>query len=685
MFPRALSLSLVLLIAVLETSAAATLTVDRTDHAPQASACTPAPLDCSLTGAIELANTMAGQDTVVLTADNFRLAQTGAGPVIRSEILILGSGMGQTVIEADFTYLNAAFEVRAGGQLTLQDLAISSFTNIDGGAVVVTGESSASAELERVTVTNSRGNSMGGGVTVRPPLSGVVEPDFRLRIVDSVIRNNLAEGQDGGLNCAGAGLGLHNGPVRIENSEIRDNRAEVLARGGGICIGPGVDVTLEDSLLVGNYSVGLGGAIFSGGRLEVARSTFDRNAGSGAGIFALTGEVDVIGSMFLNNESASPSSATAISADALNRFRMLDSSILDGSAPGVAVRIIDSEVADIAGLDVSGQRTSLQLTAVQASVVENVFIDRSLSGLSALTITQSPNVVLRSLTVFGGGDQLTGNGGALRIDSAFVEVEDCLLFQNRATESGIPNSGDGGAIWVSDSTLVLKRCAIDSNVADGLGAGIYARDTAVVFTQSSVTRNFAQDTGGGIALVSGSTLVATNNTIGGNGSQNGVSALFAAGGTRATLEHVTVTGPEVFLGSPPPSIELIGATALFTNTAIAGSCSLFFSGSVPESGGGNVVDDASCLTPNSDDRMVSDLGILPLARVGTERLVHLPRLDSPLIDEAMDCASVDQRGNTRGTPCDTGAVERIPADSLVFSDSFELSGVAPAAAELTIP
>ncbi|MEM7706300.1 MAG: hypothetical protein AAF358_12145 [Pseudomonadota bacterium] len=135
---------------------AATLIVDRTDHAPQASACTDAPLDCSLTGAIDLANTSTGPDIVVLTADTFRLENTGAVPVIRSDITVNGVGRDQTLVAAAITYRSAAFDIRAGGSLKLQDMTVTGFTNITGGAVVVSGEANARAELQRVMVTSSR-------------------------------------------------------------------------------------------------------------------------------------------------------------------------------------------------------------------------------------------------------------------------------------------------------------------------------------------------------------------------------------------------------------------------------------------------------------------------------------------------------------------------------------------------
>lgn len=153
---------------------------------------------------------------------------------------------------------------------------------------------------------------------------------------------------------------------------------------------------------------------------------------------------------------------------------------------------------------------------------------------------------------------------------------------------------------------------------------------------------------------------------------DGATALFVGGFGNAQLEHVTIAGPEVFLGTTPgPTIELIGTTATFTNSAVAGPCSLFFSGSVPESLGGNVVEDTSCLVSNSDDRVAEDLEILPLASIGSDRVIHLPRISSPLVDAATGCLAVDQRDVPRGEPCDAGSAERVEDDNFVFLNGFE--------------
>ncbi len=674
---RFLTNGLILLAAVIPwaPAAAATLTVDRTDHAPQASACTDAPLDCSLTGAIELANISTGPDIVVLTADNFRLQDTGVGPIVRSEILVRGAGMDQTLVEATIAYRSAAFEVLAGGNLTLQDLTISGFTNITGGAVVISGEANAHAELQAVTVASSRGNSMGAGITVRPATTAV-EPKFRLRLIDSVVRNNLAEGQDSGLPCAGAGLALHNGPVHIENSEITENNAEVLARGGGLCIGSDVEVRLINSVLSRNESLEAGAGIYSeNGILRLEGSTVLGNRlrsapYRGAGIYAMEGIVELVGITFLQNGNVDPFSATDIHARDLLRFTLRDSTTRSLSITGVGIEILNVPLVEIANVEVSGLRTGITLSDIAESTIENLTIDRTQSGHSALNVNDSQDMVVRSLTVLGAGGGSPSRGAALVAQFADIRLENCFIADNQVADDGSPNSGQGGAIWVQQSNLHLDGCSLVGNMADDSGGAIYARDSNLAITQSSIYRNGAND-GSGIVQFGG-TLSASNSTISGNLS-SGVSALRVAGFGTAELRHVTILGPQASLSNQQSTlIELVGSTVTFANTAMgAGLCNLFFSGSEPESLGGNVATDASCLRANSDDLLTDDLRILPLAPINSERVIHLPQAGSPLINAAMGCPAIDQRGVPRTEPCDTGSVELTPDDDFLFFNSFE--------------
>jgi hypothetical protein len=78
---QCLALSLLitaLLLAGRDRAHAATMTVDRTDDAAAATACTPAPNDCSLRGAAIASNGTAAGDPIVVPAGTYVLTTSGA-------------------------------------------------------------------------------------------------------------------------------------------------------------------------------------------------------------------------------------------------------------------------------------------------------------------------------------------------------------------------------------------------------------------------------------------------------------------------------------------------------------------------------------------------------------------------------------------------------------------------------
>lgn len=251
-------------------------------------------------------------------------------------------------------------------------------------------------------------------------------------MIDSVVRDNLAEGQGSGLPCAGAGMALHNGPVHIEDSEITDNTASVLGRGGGLCIGADVEVRLVDSLVSRNRSLESGGGLFSeGGILWLEDSTVSLNTlnsapRQGGGIYAMGGEVNVVGATFRFNGHVNPLTASTIHAEDLRRFSLSDSSVRSLST-GVGIEVFDASVVEISNLEISGLRTGVTLSDISESTIENLTIDRTQSDHSGLAVIDSQDMVIRSLTVLGTGGGSVARGAALVAELAEIQLENFFL------------------------------------------------------------------------------------------------------------------------------------------------------------------------------------------------------------------------------------------------------------------
>ncbi|MEM7706296.1 MAG: right-handed parallel beta-helix repeat-containing protein [Pseudomonadota bacterium] len=670
----------ILLAPLLDKSAVAvTFTVDRTDHAPGAAGCTAAPVDCSLAGAIAAAGAMPGDDLIVLPADVLELTQNGSGPVIDSAVTIRGTGMADTTIVGGSIYREPAFKVAAGGTLVLEDLTVRGFfSTSDGGAITVTAEALASAELRRVTVTESQSDIAGGGISVLPPI-GAAEPAFRLRLFDSVVSLNRTGGKNSELPCAGAGLGIHNGHVLIDNTLIVGNETIGVADGGGLCIGAAAEVSLIDTTVRSNETQLLGAGIYQrGGHLQIEAGEIEDNGqrisfvDAGAGVHSAAGSLSIRGTAFRFNDSSVADGPSALAARDLDSLILSDVSVTNGVNAGVAITVRDVMVAELKNLQLLGPRSRLRLFNVGEVQIEQLLIERRASERRGMEIRECPSVDISGLEV-DGRDSGPVDGGVI-ITQSSVRITDCLLHHNRSVRGAGIGIGEGGAIKVNGSELFLTGCALYENQAEGGdGGAIWSADSDLIVNQSSLYRNRSDLAGGGISIRDGSTLSLLNTTLSRNHSP-GATAMRVANFSEAELEHVTITGPVTDTSAESePLISLTVSSMAFKNSALDGTCELLMSGGDPSSQGGNVLTDETCRLFNSGDQLVDELGIAPLADNGPTPalLSHLPRLDSPLTDTAMNCPPVDQRDRPRGEPCASGAVERLPEDDSLFANGFE--------------
>lgn len=189
--------------------------------------------DCSLREAILAANTNtafggcqagAGDDIIVLPAGTYTLTIVGAGENntatgdldILSNITISGAGAATTIINGN--NLDRVFEIRNNANVTFNDVTIS------GGVV----------------------SGRGGGINVSSTTGG------SLNIIRGIIRNNIANGNNGGALFIGTGT------VTISDSAFHNNFSTV--DGGGILIGGGT-TTIANSTISSNSANGNGGGI----------------------------------------------------------------------------------------------------------------------------------------------------------------------------------------------------------------------------------------------------------------------------------------------------------------------------------------------------------------------------------------------------------------------------------------
>ncbi len=204
---------------------------------------------CTLRGAIEEANALAGDDTIILGSGTYRLSltgrdedQAGSGDLdITGSVHIIGSG-------ADKTFIDAA--------------GIDRVFDIFGPETVVT--------LSGLSIIN--GNLPSEGL---PHRGGGLRNQGRLTIDHVIISANTLAGMDGN----GGGI-YNNGYCWINNTTLHDNEA------------------------------GMGGAIYNdeNGHLQVAATTLDHNSSRGGGGIVNKGSARITNTTFFANTATGANS-----------------------------------------------------------------------------------------------------------------------------------------------------------------------------------------------------------------------------------------------------------------------------------------------------------------------------------------------------------------------------------------
>jgi len=225
-------------------------------------ACTPAPNDCNLRGAVIKANHTSGVDTIILPPGNYRLTRSGGGEDgefigdldITDDLILQGAGAATTFIDGNGTY--RIFDIAPMG-------ARLSHTPIE-------------VHLSGITIRNGvAGGEYGGGIRIGFELFSGIDPlriDAIVEVSDSRIEANHGFSGGGIFNGAYAeltlsrtlvynntavfGAGIQNtvGQITIVNSTISTNRAD--KSGGGIkhtgnCppVDPGEEVQVKRSVV----------------------------------------------------------------------------------------------------------------------------------------------------------------------------------------------------------------------------------------------------------------------------------------------------------------------------------------------------------------------------------------------------------------------------------------------------
>ncbi|MDQ5827170.1 MAG: Ig-like domain-containing protein [Chloroflexota bacterium] len=241
------------LLLVAKPAHAATFTVDRNDDPDPAiaKACTAAPSDCSLRGAIVATNAASGADGITLAAETYTLSREGVNEDAAStgdldvtdELTITGAGARATsVAGGPAPFDDQIFENHAGAKTTITDLTV---TGGDGGVTNNEGD----LTLDRVAVT-------GNTADLAAFVGGVYGFKGTLNLTDSTVSGNSSTNQAGVLQLGGT--------ANITNTTISGNKATQVSGGVFSAFLDG-DTTMNilNSTIANNESSRLGGGIMT--------------------------------------------------------------------------------------------------------------------------------------------------------------------------------------------------------------------------------------------------------------------------------------------------------------------------------------------------------------------------------------------------------------------------------------
>ena len=276
MFVRLFTLSLLLLFA--GGARAATITVTRGDD--RNATCDPG-VDCSLREAVALANSQAGDDTILFNVSvPATITLTNGEIAVTSNVIIKGPGVPNYAFADDLVIsgngASRIFAISGATNVTISGLTLTGGTGIgaspavQGGGAIRAGGSLLTLDTVRV-VNNPAGSTVGGGVYV---------PTGSLTVINSTFTGNTAQ--------AGGAI-YHDGTtLKVQGSTFNGNQATSADdNGGGGAIYSDDPTVISNSTFSGNSTAFYGGGVYFIGTsietLVVRNSTF---TGNSAGDFA---------------------------------------------------------------------------------------------------------------------------------------------------------------------------------------------------------------------------------------------------------------------------------------------------------------------------------------------------------------------------------------------------------------
>ncbi len=663
-------------------------TADTTDVNPGDGFAIDSTGKTSLRAAIQEANALAGLQTIVVPAGNYRLTRTGANENaaatgdldITQSVNIRGAGGAATIIDGNFT--DRVFDIFAGAATTISGLSITNGQRNAGGVEARGGGlriNSASVLLDRVVVRNNVAADVGGGLASESFGSGG----------GLTIRNSSFQFNQG---ASGGAINNFNDTLVIEHSLFESNTTTSGPGGALAHVGPG---TISDSRFSHNVSTSSGGAIAISQNLAspatttISHSEISENtSSSGGGIQVLFDTLNLNDSVVAYNTAAAGfGGGLLVDQGTLNVLR---SSVYSNNNQSVTGLVGGAGIAAI------GAGATLNVTESQ--------INGNTSNLSGGGLFLQPSTTTSVLRSTISRNTATDGGGIF--NAGTLTIANSTISQNSG--GGINGTGNGGGLFDSGTTTISSSTFSTNSAA--LGGGIFAANVGARSLKNTIVAGNFSNTNHDADLSSTTFTTNGNNLIGDidaavgllnetNGDivgGDGGEPINSVSDNNTSPIVVTATGHGLQTGDRVRIVGVTGnnaANGIFTVTRIdANQFSL--NNSVPNGnygGGGDfffLIDPRlGPLANNTNPFAVNQNFGLPGTAPAVVSLVpqtpetHALLLGSPAIDRGNDLGAptTDQRGFARvdvagvgaaTTSTDIGAVElfHTTASGVLFSD-----------------
>lgn len=346
--------------------------------------------------------------------------------------------------------------------------------------------------------------------------------------------------------------------ARLEGLTVAGGNGAGLADGGAVAIDGASSVAIRDAAFIGNVSPVHGGAIAvvrPMASLTIERTVFRDNEarfGDGGAIDARgPGTLSIRDSRFEANRAWDRGGALHLVEARPARAHAISGTVFRDNEAGV-------DFPPVRRSTVSG------VAAIRGGFpLDGGAIDATLNGQGGAVLTIGGSSFVANRAPRYGGAVRFGSS-APSDDFARLEVEDSTLDRNEAFLLGY---GDGGALYLRNGNLVLRRSTITGNVAADEGGAIYARAGSTLIEDTTIANNRSASWGGAFASFCGVTCVddprdvgvtLRRSTVSGNLANTGGFDPVASGGgffvfrEPVTIENSTFSGNRVLPTWDPP-------------------------------------------------------------------------------------------------------------------------------------